>query len=210
MVTIEAGPSRGCGRKSTIACAIKCAVRRPKSPPPRPRSWTVSWSRPPTTAASAATTRERRDGAKSCLILVSGDFGPDFRPVHYPGRCAGPRGARGSLHPLVYALARLQIIWADAGRLGELVAWVKSLRPFGRLHLEVVKRPEQRKRVSLRAKALDHRTHLRLAHKVSSSGARLRAQSQAFGSHDSHLYDWFDAPTIGKISQKVIFQTRSK
>lgn len=54
-------------------------------------------------------------------------------------------GARGLLDPLVYALGKLQKIWADAGYLGELVAWVKSLRPFGRLHLEVVKRPEQRK-----------------------------------------------------------------
>jgi putative transposase len=54
-------------------------------------------------------------------------------------------GARGLLASVVYTLGRLQVIWADAGYLGELVAWVKHLRPFGGLRLEVVKRPEQRK-----------------------------------------------------------------
>ncbi len=52
-------------------------------------------------------------------------------------------GARGLLSPLIYTLGRLQLIWADAGYLGELVAWVKQLRPFGKLRLEIVKRPEQ-------------------------------------------------------------------
>ena len=35
---------------------------------------------------------------------------------------------------------RLQIIWADGGYLGALVQWVKRLRPFGKLHLEIVRR----------------------------------------------------------------------
>lgn len=54
-------------------------------------------------------------------------------------------GARTLLASLVLVFGRLQIIWADAGYLGELIAWVKQLRPFGKLRLEVVKRPEQRK-----------------------------------------------------------------
>ena len=35
---------------------------------------------------------------------------------------------------------RLQIVWADGGYLGTLVQWVKSLRPFGKLRLEIVRR----------------------------------------------------------------------
>ena len=35
---------------------------------------------------------------------------------------------------------RVQIIWADGGYLGKLVQWVKPLRPFGKLKLEIVRR----------------------------------------------------------------------
>jgi putative transposase len=41
---------------------------------------------------------------------------------------------------LAKLFGRLQIIWADGGYLGALVQWVKQLRPFGKLHLEVVRR----------------------------------------------------------------------
>lgn len=48
-------------------------------------------------------------------------------------------GARLLLVPLVYALGWLQIIWADSayGKAG-LPAFVKALRPFGKLHVAVV------------------------------------------------------------------------
>jgi len=49
--------------------------------------------------------------------------------------------------PLIKALVslygRLQIIWADGGYLGALVNWVKQLRPFGKLRLEIVRRCDQ-------------------------------------------------------------------
>ena len=35
---------------------------------------------------------------------------------------------------------RIQIIWADGGYLGALVRWVKKLRPFGKLKLEILRR----------------------------------------------------------------------
>jgi putative transposase len=38
---------------------------------------------------------------------------------------------------------RLQIIWADGGYLGALVRWVKQLRPYGKLKLEIVRRSDQ-------------------------------------------------------------------
>lgn len=46
---------------------------------------------------------------------------------------------------LVALFTRLQIIWADGGYLGELVQWVKQLRPFGKLKLEIVRRSDWRK-----------------------------------------------------------------
>ena len=49
-------------------------------------------------------------------------------------------GAKRLLSQCWFLFGRLQIIWADSGYLGQLVAWVKSLRPYGKLHLEVVAR----------------------------------------------------------------------
>jgi transposase len=51
---------------------------------------------------------------------------------------------RDAARPLIKALvsmyARRQIIWADGGYRGALVNWVKQLRPFGKLRLEIVRR----------------------------------------------------------------------
>ena len=48
-----------------------------------------------------------------------------------------------SLHP--FDGTPLQIIWADGGYAGALVAWVKGLRPFGKLHLDIVRRSDDAK-----------------------------------------------------------------
>ena len=48
--------------------------------------------------------------------------------------------AKNLIGALVQLFGRLQIIWADGGYLGALVHWVKQLRPFGKLHLEIVRR----------------------------------------------------------------------
>ena len=48
--------------------------------------------------------------------------------------------AKTLIKTLVGLFGRLQIIWADGGYLGSLVQWVKGLRPFGKLHLEIVRR----------------------------------------------------------------------
>jgi len=46
---------------------------------------------------------------------------------------------------LVGLFGRLQIIWADAAYLGKLVHWVKQLRPYGKLKLEIVRRCDKLK-----------------------------------------------------------------
>lgn len=51
-------------------------------------------------------------------------------------------GAKTLLGRIYFLFARLQVIWADGGYAGALVAWVKRLRPFGRLHLEIVRRQD--------------------------------------------------------------------
>ena len=53
--------------------------------------------------------------------------------------------AKGLIKVLVSLYGRLQVIWADGGYLGALVQWVKQLRPFGKLRLEIVRRCDQTK-----------------------------------------------------------------
>jgi putative transposase len=53
--------------------------------------------------------------------------------------------AKNLIAALVQLFGRLQIIWADGGYLGALIQWVKQLRPFGKLHLEIVRRCDHAK-----------------------------------------------------------------
>ncbi len=54
-------------------------------------------------------------------------------------------GAVTLLSSLYLLFGRLQIIWADSGYAGALVEWVKGLRPFGKLHLDIVRRSDDAK-----------------------------------------------------------------
>jgi putative transposase len=51
--------------------------------------------------------------------------------------------AKRLIQLLVTMYTRVQIIWADGGYLGALVQWVKQLRPYGKLKLEIVRRCDQ-------------------------------------------------------------------
>ena len=53
--------------------------------------------------------------------------------------------AKSLIKGLVAMFGRLQIIWADGGYLGALVQWVKELRPYGKLKLEIVRRCDRAK-----------------------------------------------------------------
>jgi putative transposase len=56
------------------------------------------------------------------------------------------RAAATSLIKLLVGMyCRVQIIWADGGYSGSLIQWVKQLRPFGKLKLEIVRRCDQTK-----------------------------------------------------------------
>jgi putative transposase len=51
-------------------------------------------------------------------------------------------GAMALLDVLRHRFARLRVIWADQAYTGDLIAWVWTLRPWRKVRLEIVKRPE--------------------------------------------------------------------
>lgn len=80
----------------------------------------------------------KRHVAVDCLGLILAIF---VTPAAIQDRQA----AKSLIQSLVSLFGRLQIIWADGGYLGALVQWVKQLRPFGKLRLEIVARGYQTK-----------------------------------------------------------------
>ena len=51
-------------------------------------------------------------------------------------------GAKLVLARLRHKFSRLRCIWADGGYAGQLVTWVRQLRVWRKLRLEIVSRPE--------------------------------------------------------------------
>lgn len=51
-------------------------------------------------------------------------------------------GAKLVLDRLRHKFSRLRCIWADGGYAGQLVTWVRQLRVWRKLRLEIVSRPE--------------------------------------------------------------------
>jgi putative transposase len=51
-------------------------------------------------------------------------------------------GAMAWLDGLRHRFARLRVIWADQAYAGELIAWVGRLRPWRKVRLAIVKRPD--------------------------------------------------------------------
>ena len=80
----------------------------------------------------------KRHVAVDCLGLILAMM---ITPAAVQDRVA----AKGLIQLLVTMYGRLQILWADGGYLGTLVQWVKQLRPFGKLKLEIVRRGERTK-----------------------------------------------------------------
>jgi putative transposase len=80
----------------------------------------------------------KRHVAVDCLGLILGI-------MITTGAVQDREAARDLLKPLVKTFGRLQVIWADGGYLGALVQWVKQLRPFGKLRLEIVRRCDRLK-----------------------------------------------------------------
>jgi putative transposase len=80
----------------------------------------------------------KRHVAVDCLGLILAVM---ITPANIQDRDAAKR----LIQLLVKLYGRLQIIWADGGYTGKLVQWVKQLRPFGKLKLEIIRRCDHAK-----------------------------------------------------------------
>jgi putative transposase len=58
-------------------------------------------------------------------------------------------GAQLLLSPLETQFRRLRLIWADGAYAGELEAWTRGLRKWGKLRLEIVRKPKGQKGFSV-------------------------------------------------------------
>ena len=83
-------------------------------------------------------------------------------------------GAKLVLQKLAGRFPRLQLIWADGGYAGQLIAWVHEL---GGWLLEIVKRP-RREQVRRPATALGGGAHLRVAGAPPAIEQRLRSAAR--------------------------------
>src|SRR5947209_19967045 len=54
-------------------------------------------------------------------------------------------GAQLLLSPLAQQFRRLRLIWADGAYAGELETWTRGLRKWGKLRLEIVRKPKGKK-----------------------------------------------------------------
>ena len=89
-------------------------------------------------------------------------------------------GAVLLLASLYLLFGRLQVIWADGGYAGALVAWVKGLRPFGKLHLDIVRRSDDAKGFQLvRKRWIVERTPSAALRAAVSAGSTSPAVSRA-------------------------------
>src|SRR6266852_6105859 len=80
----------------------------------------------------------KRHVAVDCLGLI-------LAVMITPAAVQDRQAAKSLIKVLLGLYGRLQVIWADGGYLGALVQWVKQLRPFGKLQLEIVRRCDQTK-----------------------------------------------------------------
>jgi putative transposase len=58
-------------------------------------------------------------------------------------------GAQILLSPLATQFRRLRLIWADGAYAGELTSWTRGLRKWGKLRLEIVRKPKGQKGFSV-------------------------------------------------------------
>jgi transposase len=88
----------------------------------------------------AATTAPRMHAGRKRHLLVD-TLGLVLLVVTTAANVQDREGARTLLPALRTRLRRLRVIWADGAYAGDLQAWVRGLRKWGKARLEIVRKP---------------------------------------------------------------------
>jgi transposase len=140
MMFIGAGSKAGFGSASMTSCAGGSASLQAVAPATSPPCWTANRSKSVIKGGVRGYDAGKKVTGRKRHILVDVQgllLGVYVGPADEQDR----DGARTLLRHCVGWYGKLTKIWADGGYAGELVAWVKALRPRGRLHLDIVQRP---------------------------------------------------------------------
>jgi putative transposase len=145
--TSASGSARVAGGTFTTGCATGCAGRQKKTSPTAAILDSQSVKTAEQGGVSGYDAGKKVKGRKRHLLVDTLGL---LLGVHVTSAAVQDRdGARELLRQVWFIFGRLQVIWADGGYAGQLLGWVKALRPWGKLHLEIVKRSETAKGFAL-------------------------------------------------------------
>jgi putative transposase len=99
-------------------------------------------------------------------------------------------GAIQLLGVLRCKFARLRLIWADQAYAGDLIAWLWALRPWRKIRLDIVKRPEGTKGFLLLPKGwIVERTFAWFGRYRRLAKGRHFSAGTAYPPHYTHIYE---------------------
>jgi putative transposase len=101
---------------------------------------TVNPSRPPKKGVRGVDTHKQVKGRKRHLFVDT--LGLILTVVVTAASVQDRDGAKPLLEVLQHRFSRVRLIWADGADAGDLLAWVRTLRPWRKVLLEIVKRPK--------------------------------------------------------------------
>ena len=119
-------------------CAHGCGRRPEERTNPAARSWTASRCEPVNKGVRVVMMVPRNCGRKRHLLVDT--LGLVLLVMVTAADVQDRDGARTLLSVLATQFRRLRVIWADGGYAGALPGWVRGLRKWGKVRLEIVRK----------------------------------------------------------------------
>jgi putative transposase len=139
--TFGRGAGRGFGKRFMTRCGATCGRRWGSNDSPAPGLLIVNRSKRPKKGGRGYDPGKQIKGRKRHLL---GDtLGLVLAVVVHAANIPDCHGAKLVLERLKHKFSRLRLIWADGAYAGHLSPWVRGLRVWRKLRLEIVKRTDK-------------------------------------------------------------------